>query len=272
MPVAVALQPPPAWPTLGSSSPGDKWQAMRALPVGSRLDGERFLVALNLHNNEGVLPHQILQLIQVTLADALHTSFAHKLPTHAAPGRSASHLSATIAWSSSRTQAVHLFCLQLMAMLPSGDIVLSIYESGSHDSSPEWLELLGHLLELMHASALIVMRGSERGASGSQRIPQLAKLRNLALTPLWDAKGELLGQGAGNGAGLGGAGTALWNAWHEQLATLLASSKCGPGLRSMALERGFSVCRWSRCWTECWHSLGEAGMLTIPRWTRSQPS
>ena len=81
-----------------------------------------------------------------------------------------------------------------MAMLPSGDIVLSIYESGSHDSSPDWLELLSHLLELMHASALIVARGSERGGSGSQRIQQLAKLRNLALKPLWDAEGESSGQ------------------------------------------------------------------------------
>ena len=100
---------------------------------------------------------------------------------------------ATLPIIGSRVHAVHVVCLQLMAMLPSGDIVLSVYESGSHDSSPEWLELLGHLLELMHASALIVVRGSERGASGSQRIPQLAKLRNLALKPLWDAKGESLG-------------------------------------------------------------------------------
>ena len=54
---------------------------MRAVPVGSRLDGERFLVALNLHNNEDVLPHQILQLIQVTFAenDAVQISIAHKL-------------------------------------------------------------------------------------------------------------------------------------------------------------------------------------------------
>ena len=54
---------------------------MRAVPVGARLDGERFLVAINLHNNEGVLPHQILQLIQVNFAEseAVWMSIAHKL-------------------------------------------------------------------------------------------------------------------------------------------------------------------------------------------------
>ena len=119
--------------------------------------------------------------------------------------------------------------------------MLSIYESGSRDSSPEWLELLGHLLELMHASTLIVVRGSEQGTSGSQRIAQLAKLRNLALKPLWDAKGESLGQSAGV-SGLVRAGTVSENQWHWQLAKL-PSLKCGPGKSTALVLQWGGTCK-----------------------------
>ena len=80
MPVMVGLQPPSAWRVLKYSVPCDELRTVLTVPVGSRLDGERFLVAVNLHNNEAVLPHQILQLIQVTVLElthcgcALHTS------------------------------------------------------------------------------------------------------------------------------------------------------------------------------------------------------
>ena len=194
-------------------------------PAGQQLEGERYLVALNLHNSADVLPHQILQLVQVTGAHAAAGSSARKLLSMLAAREQASgQLSApvrpcTLPCSSSNIcvlqQSVpaadalllHLVlrlphsnvraaCLQLLAMLPSGDIVLSIYESGSSDSSPEWLELLRHLLELMHASTHIVVHGSERGDSGAQRIPQLAKLRNLALAPLWNSTGEQSDRGS----------------------------------------------------------------------------
>ena len=72
VPVVIGLQPPSAWPALRNPFPCDGLHIMRAAPAGSRLDGERFLVAVNLHNNEGVLPHQILQLIQVTILKLTH--------------------------------------------------------------------------------------------------------------------------------------------------------------------------------------------------------
>ncbi|BDA43762.1 Alpha-1,3-mannosyltransferase CMT1 [Coccomyxa sp. Obi] len=108
-----------------------------ALGKGENGGTERYLIAANMHNNEEVLPHFIIQL-------------------------------------------VHLF-----AVLPPETAFLSIYESGSTDSTGAWLEVLRNLLAAMQIPHRIVIGGSLTRAKDQDRIEFLAQARNRALEPLW---------------------------------------------------------------------------------------
>ncbi|KAK9812593.1 hypothetical protein WJX72_000003 [[Myrmecia] bisecta] len=98
---------------------------------------QKYLVAADMHNNEAVLPHYIIQLVH------------------------------------------------LMTVMPQGSTFLSVYESGSTDSTGAWLEVLISLIASLRVPHRIVIGGSLTRAKNQDRIDFLAAARNRALEPLW---------------------------------------------------------------------------------------
>ena len=81
-------------------------------------------------------------------------------------------------------QAVHL-----LALLPRGRAFLSVYESGSSDSTREWLLLAKALTSALGAPSRVVAGGKLERRQGQDRIEFLAEARNRALQPLWSEEG-----------------------------------------------------------------------------------
>ncbi|DBA84575.1 TPA: hypothetical protein ACH3X2_006155 [Trebouxia sp. C0005] len=73
--------------------------------------------------------------------------------------------------------------LQFSISLPSGSIFVSMYESGSTDSTGSWLRLLAKLLRLLEVPHHIETGGVTR-QDNEQRIDFLARVRNKALEPM----------------------------------------------------------------------------------------
>ncbi|DBA79927.1 TPA: hypothetical protein ACH3X1_008137 [Trebouxia sp. C0004] len=75
--------------------------------------------------------------------------------------------------------------LHLLASLPLGSAFLSVYESGSTDSTGAWLEVLRDLMACIGTPHRIVIGGSLMRGEEQDRIDFLAQARNRALEPLW---------------------------------------------------------------------------------------
>ncbi|KAL0027056.1 hypothetical protein WJX79_002008 [Trebouxia sp. C0005] len=75
--------------------------------------------------------------------------------------------------------------LHLLASLPLGTAFLSVYESGSTDSTGAWLEVLRDLMACIGTPHRIVIGGSLMRGEEQDRIDFLAQARNRALEPLW---------------------------------------------------------------------------------------
>ena len=76
--------------------------------------------------------------------------------------------------------------LRLVSLHEADRIRISIYESGSTDSTPRWLQFLQKLLEVMGVQSRIVVQGSLVWSKDVDRIVLLAQLRNAAMAPLHD--------------------------------------------------------------------------------------
>ncbi|GMH35746.1 hypothetical protein BSKO_03614 [Bryopsis sp. KO-2023] len=102
-----------------------------------------FFFALNLYNNEAIMPNLIYQL------------------------------------------------LRTISRFPEGRVAVSIYESGSLDSTPQWLALFRELLDFFEIRNRVIMGGMVRKPE-EERIEFLAKVRNEALQPLveWKASSD----------------------------------------------------------------------------------
>ncbi|KAJ9527014.1 hypothetical protein QJQ45_025289 [Haematococcus lacustris] len=68
-----------------------------------------------------------------------------------------------------------------------GTLLVSIYESGSTDATPQYLAVLEVLLEALGVPHTITAAG-QLSRLGAERIHFLAKVRNTALLPLWHSK------------------------------------------------------------------------------------
>ncbi|CAK0732610.1 hypothetical protein CVIRNUC_000155 [Coccomyxa viridis] len=77
------------------------------------------------------------------------------------------------------------YVLQLLiavSLLPKNQAYVSIYESGSHDNTGRWLQLLDDMLDLLDIRHDIVTGGMTR--QGEERVAFLSKLRNAAISPM----------------------------------------------------------------------------------------
>lgn len=97
---------------------------------------ERFFVAVNLKDNEDIMPNFIVQM------------------------------------------------LTLVSLFDEDRIRISIYESGSVDSTPQWLIFLGKLLDVVGVRHKIVPYGNLVRQRKVDRIPFLSSVRNAAMEPL----------------------------------------------------------------------------------------
>lgn len=80
------------------------------------------------------------------------------------------------------------FILQLLrfaAASPRDAFYVSVYESGSKDTTPQWLELLALLLRALDVPHTLVAGGQLLRGEQDDRIGFLAGVRNAALAPLW---------------------------------------------------------------------------------------
>jgi hypothetical protein len=93
---------------------------------------ERVMFAVDLHNNQHVLPHFTYQMIQI------------------------------------------------IAILGPSQVFVSIYESGSTDSTTEWLSLLKSILDQLGVPNRIIVDGTETRQKGQDRIDFLARVRYAA--------------------------------------------------------------------------------------------
>eukprot|EP00803_Ostreobium_quekettii_P009670 evm.model.scf_943.3 EVM.evm.TU.scf_943.3 scf_943:37794-39458(+) len=75
--------------------------------------------------------------------------------------------------------------VQFLLAFPERLFFVSIYESGSTDSTAEWLELLEDVLNELRVHNRIVMNGAEVRQQGQERLDFLSRVRNRALEPLW---------------------------------------------------------------------------------------
>lgn len=92
--------------------------------------------------------------------------------------------------------------LHLLASLPLGSAFLSVYESGSTDSTGAWLEVLRDLMACIGTPHRIVIGGSLMRGEQQDRIDFLAQARNRALEPLWLSAAALSDTSAAAHAGL----------------------------------------------------------------------
>lgn len=83
------------------------------------------------------------------------------------------------------------FILQLLRFVSlhkHEQIRISVYESGSSDSTPEWLLLFQKLLDVLSVKNRIVVHGDLVRSKDVERIQLLAQLRNAAMAPLHEWK------------------------------------------------------------------------------------
>ncbi|KAF8056110.1 DEGP9 [Scenedesmus sp. PABB004] len=100
-----------------------------------------------------------------------------------APGRRVYLLAANFHNSAGVLPHFTAQALRLALLLPPGHLAVSVYESGSSDTSRLWLTLLHQLLLPLRVRHTITLAGGLSPRSGLQRIALLAALRNAALQP-----------------------------------------------------------------------------------------
>ncbi|KAG2483213.1 hypothetical protein HYH03_017911 [Edaphochlamys debaryana] len=75
----------------------------------------------------------------------------------------------------------HGYATRAEADPDSASVAVSVYESGSGDSTPIWLDLLTTLLDVMAVPRVVVARGKLRRADKQHRVEFLAQVRNRLL-------------------------------------------------------------------------------------------
>jgi alpha-1,3-mannosyltransferase len=78
-----------------------------------------------------------------------------------------------------------LSLLQTLLRLPGDSVFVSAYESNSNDGTHGWLEVLQLALNVAGIPSRLVARGMLVRLRGSDRIEHLARVRNMALAPLY---------------------------------------------------------------------------------------
>lgn len=81
--------------------------------------------------------------------------------------------------------------LTLVARMREGQLHISIYESGSTDSTVQWLQLLDSVLGALGVPRTIVHSGNITWPAGGDRIEFLAKVRNAALAPFLEPSSNM---------------------------------------------------------------------------------
>jgi hypothetical protein len=78
-----------------------------------------------------------------------------------------------------------LSLLQTLLRLPQDAVFVSAYESNSDDGAHGWVDVLQLALNVIGTPSRLVTRGMLVRLEGSNRIQHLARVRNMALTPLY---------------------------------------------------------------------------------------
>lgn len=78
-----------------------------------------------------------------------------------------------------------LSLLQTLLRLPLGSVFVSAYESNSDDGAHGWVDVLQLALNVIGTPSRLVTRGMLVRLEGSNRIQHLARVRNMALAPLY---------------------------------------------------------------------------------------
>jgi hypothetical protein len=78
-----------------------------------------------------------------------------------------------------------LSLLQTLLRLPQGAVFVSAYESNSDDGAHGWVDVLQLALNVIGTPSRLVTRGMLVRLEGSNRIQHLARVRNMALAPLY---------------------------------------------------------------------------------------
>jgi len=76
---------------------------------------------------------------------------------------------------------------RLILRFPRYNLFISIYESGSRDSTARWLIVLKRILELVHVPHKIIVNGSFRQLRTESRSEFLSRIRSIVLQPLRNA-------------------------------------------------------------------------------------
>ncbi|GLC37157.1 hypothetical protein PLESTB_000986200 [Pleodorina starrii] len=79
--------------------------------------------------------------------------------------------------------------VRVAKLLGPANILVSIYESGSVDATPEWLQLLGALLRAMSVRFIITAGGNLTRSPGQDRIAFLSSVRQAAISQVQAACG-----------------------------------------------------------------------------------
>ena len=78
-----------------------------------------------------------------------------------------------------------LSLLQTLLRLPHGTAFVSAYESNSDDGAHGWVDVLQLALNVIGTPSRLVTRGMLVRLEGSNRIQHLARVRNMAMAPLY---------------------------------------------------------------------------------------
>jgi len=78
-----------------------------------------------------------------------------------------------------------LSLLQTLLRLPVGSVFVSAYESNSDDGAHGWVDVLQLALNVIGTPSRLITRGMLVRLEGSNRIQHLARVRNMALAPLY---------------------------------------------------------------------------------------
>jgi len=124
------------------------------------------------------------QAAQATDITTNHTSSSSGSSSSSTPAKQQRYLLAANFHNSAAVLPSFLLqVLRLALLLPQGHLAISVYESGSSDTSRVWLSLLHHLLLPLQLQHNITLGGSLSPRQHLQRIQLLAALRNAAIEP-----------------------------------------------------------------------------------------
>eukprot|EP00854_Cymbomonas_tetramitiformis_P010867 gene10867-12863_t len=113
--------------------------------------------------------------------------------------------------------------IKFVATIPPEKIFISIYESGSADATPAFVQLLKGMLKMMKISHEITSNSSHTKVSNQHRIDFLSTLRNAALEPLFRHNGEP-------------------EKWYDQVVFLNDVIFCAKDIKKLLLYRADMAC------------------------------